>query len=128
MFIREKDKEDLKLLEKILKTKLPESNNVWGCFSVNGFALIGYVNYYDSTDIELFVYGSGQWLTKQLLNKVFTYVFGQLKCKRCTLKMLKNNQKAINLAERLGFIKECELRGINTFLYSMLKSECKYYE
>jgi RimJ/RimL family protein N-acetyltransferase len=124
---RQDNPQDLELLEKALETKLPTPNKTLNYCNDNGFAIIGFANLYE-TDVELFIYASGKWCNRELLKHAFTYIFYGLGVKRCTCRVLNKNHKAIKLITKLGFIKEGELRGLDTGLYSLLKNECKYYE
>ena len=104
----------------------PENNNIIGYFSHDGFGIVGFKNYYKNTDIEIIVAGRGSWLNKALLKHIFTYIFRTLNCKRLTARIENKNSKSINLVTRLGFVKEGELRGLDTGIYSLLKQECKW--
>ena len=94
--------------------------------SEHGYGIVAILNYYTNMDVELYVMGKGSWLNKQLLRHIFTYVFTMLNCKRCTARIESKNKKSINLVERLGFVREGELRGIDTYLYSLLREDCKW--
>ena len=121
------DPKDIEEMERVLGINLKQGN-VIGYHNDYGYGLVGLMNYYKDLDIELHVVGSGSWLNKQLLKHIFTHIFGvnYLNCKRCTARIESKNHKSINLVERLGFVKEGELRGLNTFLYSLLKEDCKH--
>lgn len=91
-----------------------------------GYAIIAFLNYVKDTDVELYVMGKGSWLNKHLLRHFFTFIFKSLNCKRCTARIESKNNKSINLVERLGFVREGELRVIDTYIYSLLRKECNY--
>jgi hypothetical protein len=64
---------------------------------------------------------------------IFTYVFEQLGCVRCTSVTAKGNKKARSFLESLGFQLEGNLRLAydgkrDALIYGMLKSECRYLE
>ena len=83
-------------------------------------------------DTWLTIYSNNKrWCTRRVLKIIFGYVFKQLKCKRCSLLVSKDNEASIKLVEGLGFIREGLLRqyrenGADCYIYGMLKSECKW--
>ena len=102
----------------------PDENNIIGYFSQSGFGIVGFKNYYINTDIEIICAAQGSWLNKALLKHIFTYIFKTLNCKRLTARIANKNKKSINLVTRLGFVKEGNLRGLDTGIYSLLRDEC----
>jgi hypothetical protein len=62
-------------------------------------------------DIELSVAADPGSGSRLFLSVVFSYVFGQLGCVRCTVKTRASNADGIHLAERLGFEREGYLRN-----------------
>lgn len=63
---------------------------------------------------------------------VFEYVFGQLRCKRCTSITRKNNTRARGFLEALNFVLEGNVRkgydGKNDALvYGLLAEECRFF-
>lgn len=66
-----------------------------------------------------------------VMRAVFTYIFVQLDCVRCTAITMKRNKRARDFLEGLGFVLEGNLRlgydGKNDALvYGLLASECRY--
>lgn len=66
-----------------------------------------------------------------VMKAVFSYIFGQLKCVRCTSITTKQNKAARTFLEGLGFVLEGNLRlGYDGFkdalIYGLLASECRY--
>jgi hypothetical protein len=62
---------------------------------------------------------------------VFTYIFEQLGCVRCTSITVRTNKKARSFLESLGFQLEGNLRQAydgkrDALVYGLLKSECRY--
>ena len=104
----------------------PDNKNIIGYFNDHGFGIVGFKNYYKNTDIEIICAAQGSWLNKALLKHVFTYIFSTLNCKRLTARIANKNKKSINLVTRLEFVKEGELRGLDTGLYSLLREQCKW--
>lgn len=66
-----------------------------------------------------------------VLRAVFTYVFGQLDCVRCTCITSKANKKTRDFLESLGFVLEGNIRlgyggTKDALIYGLLRSECRY--
>lgn len=62
---------------------------------------------------------------------IFTYIFEQLGCVRCTSITVKGNRKARGFLESLGFILEGNIRmgydgHRDALIYGLLKTECRY--
>jgi RimJ/RimL family protein N-acetyltransferase len=74
------------------------------------------------------------WANKSILAMIFGYPFEQLGCNRISVICREDNEKAIALAERLGFVRETAdtgLRGYctdgaNAHVLGMLKHECRW--
>lgn len=74
------------------------------------------------------------WATRTTIAMLLGYPFQQLGCKRINLICRQDNQKAISLAERLGFTRETNEEGLrsycpdgtNVHILGMLKSECRW--
>jgi len=62
-----------------------------------------------------------------LLFAIFSYVFEQLQCARCTAKIRADNDESIKLVEKIGFVREGRMRkaksGIDVFVYGLLKED-----
>lgn len=66
-----------------------------------------------------------------VMRAVFTYVFKQLDCVRCTSITTKRNKRARDFLEGLGFRLEGNVRlgydgKIDALIYGLLASECRY--
>lgn len=66
-----------------------------------------------------------------VMRAVFTYIFNQLDCVRCTAITTKRNKRARDFLERLGFVLEGNLRlgydgKTDALIYGLLASECRY--
>lgn len=75
---------------------------------------VGFSNFRHD-DIELTVATEGKGLRSArsalaLVHAVFSYVFDQSNCRRCTARIRADNEKSIKLAARLGFKVEGRLR------------------
>lgn len=97
--------------------------------AAKGWAIVAFFDRSEH-DIELAVYGEGNWATRQFLTSVFWYVFNQLGCSRCTAKVAASNLKAFRMDLRLGFQLEGVIRGAlgdqDICLLGMLREECRW--
>jgi len=66
---------------------------------------------------------TGKWFHTDIYADLFNYIFNILGCSRITYVVDKDNYKCINLLERGGAVKECELRGVDRYLYSMIRED-----
>jgi hypothetical protein len=68
--------------------------------------------------------------TREFYHAIFDYPFNQLKVKRCTVFVNENNKHAIDINERLGFIREAELKGYfpdgDAIIFKMTRQDCKW--
>lgn len=69
----------------------------------------------------------------EVCRAVFGYVFGQLKCVRCTSIVMKNNKKSRAFLEALNFQLEGRLRKAydgakDALIYGLLAEECSFFE
>ena len=120
-------KEDLKKIEKVLGQELATPVYTIGYHCNDGEFLVALTNYTPDVDIEGSCIAEGKWFDLDIYKHLFACVFDALKCKRFTFKISKDNKQSIKLAELAGCVLECELRGIDMLLYSIIPSECKYY-
>lgn len=62
-------------------------------------------NYYPETGVvELTSYGEKPtWMSREMINAVFSYAFDVLGCQLVVLRVSENNTRMLNIAERLGF-------------------------
>jgi RimJ/RimL family protein N-acetyltransferase len=71
-----------------------------------------------------------EYLTKDFIRIIFQYPFLQLKCKKLIGIVDSSNAAALRLNEKLGFVKEGELKGASLtgdlVLMTMTKEQCKY--
>jgi RimJ/RimL family protein N-acetyltransferase len=106
----------------------PEQTVVGAIQESTVLAIVVFSNY-TSYDVELSVASwSPRWASRAFLRACFSYVFDQLRCDRCTVRVLARNWKARNMVRRLGFRVEGKLRranaGQNVYVYGMLREEC----
>jgi hypothetical protein len=105
---------------------ITDQTNVIGYPNDHGLMIVGLDNY-SGVNIFLSVVGFGQWAKRSTLSHFFSYVFDDLGCKRASATVHPDNHKSVKMLTRLGFVKECELRGVDEHLYSLLPTDCKYY-
>ena len=81
-------------------------------------------------DVEIAVGAEPGSATVGLVECVFAYVFRQLGCSRCTIKIRDDNAASLKLAKRLGFTKEGVMRkakaGHDLVVLGLLKGESRY--
>lgn len=95
------------------------------------YAGVVYHNY-RKTDIELVVYSERvNWLTRKVLQYIFTYPYIQLGCVRTTAVTGRKNHRTRKLLLGVGYRLEGVCRkGMDgkqdAFIYGMLRDECKW--
>lgn len=95
--------------------------------------LLGVVAFwnYSGPNVEAGWAGEPGWLSRGFLRMVFAYAFGQLGCHRITGRIHADNDTAIAMSQRLGFVHEGTLReagpgGVDIEIFGLLKKECRY--
>lgn len=84
------------------------------------------------TDVWLTIYSTDRrWCCRRVLHCVFGLVFDEMKCRRCSAFVSRDNHSSRNLVEKLGFVREGLLRqyaddGQDRFVYGMLEKECRW--
>ena len=121
------EQNDRDLIEKVLGEVMPDPCYTIGYTNPDGHFLVALTNYTRNIDIEGTCIAEGKWFDLGIYKHLFTWVFGTLKCKRFTFRIQKDNEKCIQLAMMAGCVKECELRGTDMLLFSIIPEECKYY-
>lgn len=114
-------------LEKQLGGKFSDNVKILTYINPNGVGIVAYDNM-NNLSVDISASGVGQWLTRGLLHHVFKYAFDTNGVKRINAYVEPENHKSIKLITRIGFVKECRLRGIDVDLYSLLPTDTKYYE
>ena len=66
---------------------------------------------------------TGKWFHTDIYADLFNYIFNVLGCSRITYVVDVDNHKCINLLERGGAVRECKLRGVERYLYSMIRED-----
>ena len=90
------------------------------------------VSNYRVTDCELSTAAeTAMAFRPHVFRAVFTYIFEQLGCRRCTCIVRKNNKRGRALVEATGFTLEGNLRkgfdGVrDALIYGLLKEECRF--
>ena len=115
------------MIEKELDGKYGTDACIISYFTSTGKVIFALDNYIKNTNVGLGVVGFGQWGSKTILNHLFTHIFDVMKCKRTSVLIRPDNYKSIKLAKALGFVHECDLRGMNLGQWSLLPQDSKYY-
>jgi len=76
-------------------------------------------------------FDSPAWCTRKILKRLFSYPFVQLGCRRMTTITTVDNEAALSLDRRLGFVEEGRLRkafpgDTDAIVLGMLREECKW--
>lgn len=114
-------------LEQALGEKVPNAQFMG--WTVNGevVSVVGFHSYYGD-DVELSaaaIRGSPAYL-----QAIFDYVFVQLECRRCTVRVRADNKRSLKLVRRLKFVKEGRMRkarsGHDLLIFGLLKEEYEH--
>lgn len=95
-------------------------------------AVVVYSHWYPATSVQISVASlGGRWLTRPFLAAVFRNPFIEWDMRRVESHIAADNAQSIRFCEHLGFVQEGRLRqgsgpGIDTLIYGMLKSECRF--
>lgn len=102
--------------------------------SLHGVVVI--YNHNPPANVEIaIVTDSPKWCTKALIKRVFSYCFNELQVSRVFAQVKSNNDKALDMNERLGFKQiavipdyyvQSDGEICNNHVLSMTKSECKW--
>ncbi len=118
-----------------------DPNTVQGFAVLNGEGkfvagvLVSNVRYYNGIPLDCEISCASDtpvaW-SPEVCRAVFTYVFGQLGCIRCTSITRKNNEKSRKFLEALNFVLEGNIRrgydGKNdALIYGLLAENCQFF-
>lgn len=85
---------------------------------------------YTGDDCELAMAGKRGWLNRTLIRAVFLQIFVVMGCARATARVAADNDLALDIDKRLGFVVEGRLRnavdGRDVFVLGILKDECRW--
>ena len=95
---------------------------VLGYHSQDGY-MIAAITDYNGTSCEVSGMAKGKWFHTSIYADLFGYIFKTLGCKRINFVVDTDNQKCIDLLEKGGCVRECKLRGIDRYLYSMIPED-----
>lgn len=91
---------------------------VIGYHNKDGF-VVAAITDYNGISCEVSGMAKGKWFHTSIYAHLFGYIFKTLKCKRINFVVDTSNQKCIELLEKAGCVRECKLRGVDRYLYSM---------
>ena len=117
---------DKQCLERTLKGRFTSKSRSIGYHKPDSLGLVVYDNI-TSLSAEIYLGGVGNWVTRSIINHFLKFAFDTLKVKRIVAHIDPSNEKSIKFAKGLGFVKECTLRGIGVYQYSLLKEDTRYY-
>lgn len=89
----------------------------------NSGYLIAAITDHNGVSCEVSGMASGKWFHTSIYADLFGFIFETLKCKRINFVVDKDNHKCIALLEKGGCVRECELRGVDRYLYSMIPED-----
>ncbi len=116
------------LIEDKLKGEFDSNACIVGYQSSGGLGIFALSNYRKNIDIGISVVGIGQWCRRSIFNHLFSHIFDVLRCKRVSVLIHPGNIKSIKLIKTIGFVHECDVRGLELSQYSLLPEDTKYYE
>lgn len=127
MIIGEDESGHREHLERALGGKFSDNVKIFTFMNPNGLGFIAYDNL-TNLSVDISAAGVGTWLTRGLLRHIFSYAFDTEQVKRINAYVEIDNTASQRMIERIGFIRECQLRGTDIYLYSLLPTDTKYYE
>lgn len=81
-------------------------------------------------DVEMTCAGEPGWTNRSSLRLIFSYPFGQLKCRRVTAIVHERNGTMRDYCERMGFtlegVKRKALDGADAYIFGLLREDCKW--
>lgn len=93
--------------------------------------VVVYTDYHDHM-IEMHIASiDSRWATRYNLKVFFSYPFSELRLDRVQAILAASNERAISMAERLGFTQEgyhpkAFIGGVDAVSFGMLKPDCKW--
>lgn len=85
---------------------------------------------YDGENCEIAMSGGPGWLNRTLIRAIFLQIFEVMSCARVTARVRADNERALLIDIRIGFVLEGRLRsavdGHDVFILGMLKNECRW--
>lgn len=124
----------LELASQRLSVSLRGDATTISAWSDDGAELFGVVvfNNFAHPNVELSIWTrSPKWCSRRFLRACFEYAFRQCGCHRCSILVRTTNEKMIETARRLGFVREGLVReacddGADAVLFGMLRRECAW--
>ena len=124
--LRVDDIEDINSIQTALPYfELPDNqtfSKVLGYHHDKGY-LIAAITDYNGVSCEVSGMAKDKWFHISIYADLFGYIFKTLKCKRINFVVDTDNEKCIKLLEKGGCVRECKLRGIDRYLYSMIPED-----
>lgn len=124
--IRIDDPRDVIEISKTLDTEFKGEFKTIGYHNPDGY-MIAVITDLTKLSCEVSGMAKGKWFHPDIYADLFGYIFNTLGVKRINYVVEKDNHKCINLLERGGAVRECGLRGVNKYLYSMIKKDIEEF-
>ncbi len=121
--------DDIKAICKALPYfELPDNPDHCYVYGYHGYNqpdgyMVAAITDYNGTSCEVSGMAQGKWFHTSIYAHLFGYIFKTLKCKRINFVVDTDNTKCIELLEKGGCVRECKLRGVNRYLYSMIPED-----
>lgn len=117
------------VIESILDHQFNEGAVFLTNVTPNGQTIVGFDNFLNKSSIEMYVAGGGG-ITRRFLRECFRYAFETCGVDRVTAQVDEDNEKALDLDRRLGFVDEGRIRkgkdGKDILILGMLRDECRW--
>lgn len=117
---------DKSFLESFLGGKFTDKVHVLSYSKQGSLGIVAFDNTTEHST-NIYLAGVGPWVSRAVLNNFLTFAFDTLSVKRIVAYIDPDNEKSIKFATQLGFVKECTLRGLGLYQYSLTKQDSKYY-
>jgi len=118
---------DRAIIEQSLNGQFDAKDCIIRYYTTTGSVIFALNNYIRDENIGIAVIGFGNWCRKSIFNHLFSHIFDVLNVKRASVLIRPSNRKSIKLIKQLGFVHECDLRGMDYSQYSLLPGDSKYY-
>ena len=114
-------------LEARISEKVPDHAKFVGSGNGSIIHAVCAFSSYTGDDVELSFAYDRKLRGRGLLYAIFSYVFEQLQCARCTAKIREDNTDSIKLVSKVGFVEEGRMRkaksGKDILVFGLLKED-----
>lgn len=118
------DSVDVARIQKALPNFRPDDGVTFGYHKIDGSGyMIATITDHNGVSCEVSGTATGKWFHTSIYADLFGFIFKTLECKRINFVVDTDNHKCIELLEKGGCVRECKLRGIDRYLYSMIPED-----